>query len=182
MRLAFSILIAGVTALLSACNGRAASRRDTLATLRPSCTAGALTDAEYNRPIPLLDAPNGRTLYEVRNDTAGGDVWMVELREHVNGFFHAALSTMNDSSRSGWIAARYVGIFARNYSQPLTLYASPDSTSAVTSVVSEWWPKLYSVTDCAGKWLRVRATISGKTHEGWMPPRMQCDNPFTTCN
>ena len=50
------------------------------------------------------------------------------------------------------------------------------------SVVADWWPNLYPVTGCRGDWLRVRATIDGAVREGWMPPAMQCDNPYTTCN
>lgn len=157
--------------------------RDSAVPPAASCQAGALTDANYHAAIPILDAPNGRTRFEIRNDSGSDDVWMIGLGEQADGFFHASLSTLSDTAgREGWIAERYVGIFARNYSRPMTLHAAPDTSAPAQSVVDDWWPSLYPVTGCRGHWLRVRATIEGKIKEGWMRPTMQCDNPYTTCN
>ena len=177
------------------CNGRddshstAATQRIARATSQApavthgsSCEAGALTDARNTKPIPILDAPNGHTSFEIQNDSSGGDVWMLTLHERRDGHFRASVSTISDSTREGWIADRYVGVFARNYSSPLKLYDAPDTSSRVHAIVSDWSPDLYPVTGCAGRWLRVRANIGGKVSEGWMPPTMQCDNPYTTCS
>ena len=166
----------------SAADTRAVATADRGPATAASCEAGALTDGDYHAPIPVLDAPNGHARFEIRNDAGSGDIWMLVLRDHASGHFRASVSTISDSAREGWIGERYVGVFARNYSRPLTLYTAPDTGSPVQSVVADWWPKLYPVTGCRGRWLRVRATIDGAVKEGWMPPTMQCDNPYTTCN
>jgi hypothetical protein len=147
-----------------------------------SCNASGLLDIEYTKPVPILGTPAGNALYQIRNDSAEQDYYMFDIRGYADGFFLVDPSNISTTSKSGWIAQRFVFVYGRNYSRPLTLHAEPRENSAPKSVIREWWNGLYSVERCKGDWLYVRATIAGKPHEGWMPKDMQCNNPYTTCS
>ena len=38
------------------------------------------------------------------------------------------------------------------------------------------------VIDYEGEWLKIRFKYKGAFHIGWLPPEMQCANPYTTCS
>ena len=82
----------------------------------------------------------------------------------------------------GWIKkADYIGTFAKDYSGKLKLYSSADSKSKIKEVVNGM-NGLYKVKQCRSKWPYVEVIVDGKTHSGWLNPKDQCNNPYTTCS
>ena len=147
-----------------------------------TCKAVGLLDYEDTRPLPLFYSPGGGIRYRIQNDSANEDYFSLGINGYANGFFLVRPVSIARSGADAWIAQEHVRVYARNYSTSLTLHTQPREDSPPQAVVKDWWNGLYSVLRCDGAWLYVRATIDGQPHEGWMPPEMQCDNPYTTCN
>lgn len=147
-----------------------------------TCKAEGLLDHENTRPIPLVYSPGGGIRYRIQNDSANDDYFSLAINGYANGFFLVTPVSIARRGEEAWIAREHVRVFARNYSTSLTLHAQPRADSPPQAVVEDWWNGLYSVLRCDGAWLYVGATIDGQSYEGWMPPEMQCDNPYTTCN
>jgi hypothetical protein len=141
-----------------------------------------LLDNEYTAPVPILDSPGRRVSYQIQNDTVAEDFYAFDIRAYADGFFLVDSYSISSPTTRGWIAQKYVSVFARNYDAPLTLYADSRDDSRPRAVLPEWWNGLYAVVRCRGDWMYVRATIDGRLYEGWMPKAMQCGNPYTTCS
>ena len=147
-----------------------------------SCNTGGLTDYKKESAIPVLDAPNGKVLYEFHNDSTKDDTYGLSISGYADGFLLVQPWSIENKLRQGWVDRKYVWVFGRNYSRSLTLYSEPREDSRPKVVLREWWNGLYAIVRCRGDWLYVRATIKQKMYEGWMPKDMQCDNPYTTCS
>ena len=38
------------------------------------------------------------------------------------------------------------------------------------------------VLDFENNWLKIKFNYKGRSYNGWLPPEMQCANPYTTCS
>ncbi|HMI45706.1 MAG TPA: hypothetical protein VK491_06040 [Gemmatimonadaceae bacterium] len=147
-----------------------------------SCKTGGLADYEQEYLIPVLDAPNGKLLYEFHNDSTNDDIYGLSISGYADGFLLVRPWSIEHRPQQGWVDRKYVWVFGRNYSRSLKLYSEPREDSPPKVILREWWSGLYAVVRCRGDWLYVRATIQKKVYEGWMPKDLQCDNPYTTCS
>ena len=76
-----------------------------------------------------------------------------------------------------------LGIYSAAYGDlHCILYEKPYDRERVVVTEKEYNPNIHEVLDFEGKWLKVRIKIEDKVYIGWMPPEIQCSNPYTTCS
>lgn len=115
-------------------------------------------------------------LYPDINENMAGCTLLVDqqvngsLRVYIEplGYFYAAKGTL--------------AVNTRNYDNNVFyLYASPSTNSKI--IMESCKQQTVSVFGVYKGWLYVNAvTEDGQNIKGWLPPDMQCGNPYTTCN
>ena len=133
----------------------------------------------------MLDKPGGKTIKQLRHHTAAEDFLVWHFDRQQDKYFHGTVSyAVSGKSYQGWVSrSKWLGTYARNYGDhaTLALYTAPSLTSPVIALVPGYYPGLYPAQHCHGRWLCVRISLHGKVYQGWLPPPMQCANPYTTC-
>lgn len=134
--------------------------------------------------IPIYKEPNGNIITLIINDTIKEDYYTLQIIKQAKGFSFVKASTARiDTTKTGWIETKYLGIYSSVYSGTLKLFTQPDKKSKVKSIIINPPYDLLNVIDCRDRWLYVKyIDIDKKTKEGWLSPDNQCSNPYTTCN
>ena len=145
--------------------------------------AGALLIPQGEK-VPLYKKSDGKTIkWIIENDTITEDYCSLTIKK-IQGDFAliSAWKPLANIRSEGWIPLKYLGIRPAVYSGELYLYEKPDRNSKINSTIidPEW--AYYQILDCCDKWLYVVFSDKGVVYEGWMDPKDQCDNPYSTCN
>ncbi|HML64433.1 MAG TPA: hypothetical protein PKC55_06350 [Dysgonomonas sp.] len=140
-------------------------------------------DIDYKGSKLLYDEPGGHVVKKLKHDFVNEDFIVFNIINKNDSMFQVeAYYSIKGYIGKGWIKKdKHLGIYSRAYgSQPLRLYSKPSMKSRVvyTEGVST---SMYVVTDYHGQWLKVKISVGGKIHEGWMPWEMQCSNVYSTC-
>ena len=86
------------------------------------------------------------------------------------------------SDKTGWIEIKYLGTNLNNYSDITPIMSEPDEKSTVVFEIKDAnWGDLYHVLDAHNKWLKIQ-NIYNPEEVGWLAPKYQCNDPYTTCN
>lgn len=163
-------------------------------TVGPPCSCEAVIDYEYTDFIEIYDKPTGTVIEKISHDLKSEDYLHLEIKDKTEDFFLVRIyKPISKEEKSGWIKKEnYIGTYARNYTQEevltllnkpqLDLLNDPDRNSDAKSVISEYIPKLYTISDCHSDWVYVSVENNNTVYEGWLEPEMQCPNSYTTCN
>ncbi len=143
-----------------------------------------LMDIDFPGVKYLYDTPGGRVVRELRHNAREEDFVVFTILDKNDSMFYVSADyCIKGHIGKGWIKKDdTVGIYSRAYNKPLVLFKSPDPGSGAECVMEEYHPGVFVVTDCAGRWLKVRVRCNGKDYQGWMAPDMQCANPYSTCS
>jgi len=150
-----------------------------------NCNCKGLVDWNYHDPILLFEIKDGTIIDTLTNDSANENSLVFNIIEDENEYFKVEIGLSQDTVwKKGWIKkADYLGTYARNYSiDKLTLYSKPNLKSKPKSIIKEYYEGLYEIMKCNDEWVEVKVTINGKEYSGWLERKMQCPNPYTTCN
>lgn len=148
-------------------------------------TCNIIIDPDYKGDVIVYDEPYGKQRAVIKQNYKDEDFLIFNITNQTKDFFYGTLEySISEKKVKGWVKkARYVGVYARNYSgKKLNLYSNPSSQSHVISVIPEWINRLYQVTSYNGNWAYVEIVYNGQVRKGWLNPDMQCSNPYTTCN
>jgi hypothetical protein len=145
-----------------------------------------IIDPEYKGAVELFDHPNGKKLKSVWQDFKNEDYLFFTATDETSDFFYGTLQySISGRKIKGWVKkAKYIGIYARNYDarKAMKLFSDSNSNSKVNVKVTEWINQLIPVRSYKAKWVYVNFDYKGKSYVGWLPPNLQCTNPYTTCN
>ncbi len=143
-----------------------------------------LMDPSYTGVKYLYDKPGGQVIHVLKQDFEGEDyIVMTILDKNDTMFYVSADYSIKGHIGYGWINKdKTICIYSRLYSVELNLYKAPNYESEIKCTKPDNNMDLYIVTDCDGRWLRVRAYLEGKHYEGWLEPIRQCNNPYSTCS
>jgi hypothetical protein len=144
-------------------------------------------DIDFAGKVDIFDVPNGKRIKSVQNDTEESDIIMFDLLQKKDSMYYyvIAYSGIDDEILAkGWIKKdNHLGVYSAAYGeQHCSLYELPFNREKIIVTENEYNPNMYEVIDFEGKWLKVKIKIKDKIYIGWMPPEMQCSNPYTTCN
>lgn len=149
------------------------------------CNCSILIDPEYKGWVSVLTVPGGKLLQRIQHNFKSQDFLTLTISESSGDYFHvlASYSIDDGPDTKGWVkASKIIGIYSANYSENLILYDRPHSNGKKVVVVKEYINTFLKVVGCHQKWLKIELNYKGKKFVGWMPPEMQCDNPYTTCS
>ena len=147
------------------------------------CKGSALLIPKHSY-IAIYDKPNGIQVDSVINDTINEDYVLIFIKQ-IKGKYAQIIAQntiSNNIEKSGWIELNNIGINPASTS-PLFLYKKTNEYSGISdTIINPHWGDLYPIIKCKGEWLYIRTKENGKWKQGWMSPKDQCDNPYTTCN
>ena len=151
--------------------------------LEVECNSSVFLDLEYKDSIPFYDSHNGKIIDYLKHDWENEDVLGFDINKKFKSMLYITVHNWNEEEKHGWVYLNgHFGVYSRAYQGNLKLYKKPDYESGVACIIKEYDPEMYVVIDCKADWLKVKRVLHGKTYIGWMPPEMQCPNPYTTCS
>ncbi|MBL7471223.1 SH3 domain-containing protein [Robertkochia sediminum] len=157
-----------------------------ISSISQNCNCEGIINWESEKPIKVLTDPNGSVIKELKNDMENENFLMFKIHESNGEYLKVTINYAFDSEPTiGWIKKeKEVGTYARNYSpnEPLNFYEEPSFNSKVKMQLNEYLPDFYQILDCKDEWALVKLITEEKTYQGWIEPKMQCANPYTTCN
>ncbi|HEU4551362.1 MAG TPA: hypothetical protein VFS25_00945, partial [Chitinophaga sp.] len=104
------------------------------------------------------------------------------IEESDSTFDVSAALAINGYVASGRVKKSDVlGVYSRAYSGKLVIHETPQKGSK-KRLISIKDNEFLTVLSCRSKWVEVFFSSAGKGYVGWLPPEMQCDNPYSTCN
>lgn len=143
-------------------------------------------DPEFTGKVDVFKEPNGRIIKSVQNNDEDDTVIMFALLGKTDNMYYViAYSGIDDSILAkGWIYKKnHLGIYSSAYGHKrCSLYEMPSNKAKIVLTEKEYNPDVYQVLDFEGKWLKVQVKNKSRVYVGWMPPEMQCANPYTTCS
>ena len=144
-------------------------------------------DIDYTGAVNIYDKPGGKTIQSLKHDMEDENFLMFTILQKNDSMFlvnaYYSIPQFDSTSVTGWIKKNNkLEIYSRAYNEPLILYTYPDKNKGVKTILKEYYPDMWIVTDCHKNWLKVKAMIEGKLYEGWISPEMQCCNVYTTCS
>lgn len=143
-----------------------------------------IMDIDYAGVKYLYDKPGGRVIKKMKHDMEGEDFIVFSIVGKTDSMFHVkAYYSIKDYIDEGWVKKdRHLEIFTRETPSHLfTLYQKADLKSPIVVIDKEFRSDACIVIDFQGQWLKIRTVVNGKIYEGWIPPEMQCANPYSTC-
>ncbi len=145
----------------------------------------AVINFEYTKKVIIRDW-KGNELGFMQNNGEEEDYISLNIKKDSLQFFYVkAIAEISKKNIEGWLKkSNYIGTYARNYEegQSLNLYEEPNNESKIKSIVKEWIPDFYTITKFNNNWVFVKMSYEGKDYSGWLEPKMQCPNSYTTCN
>lgn len=133
--------------------------------------------------VDIYNSPNGRILYSIINDTIKEDYFSLLVRETNDGWLRVIPSSILDTSKAeGWIKISNTGIYTNNYSSSLKLYKEAKQGSPKLIEIKEYNNDMLSIIEYKDCWLLVETKNGKTTTSGWLSPKDQCANPYSTCN
>jgi hypothetical protein len=145
----------------------------------------AFLNIDFKGNINVYEKPNGKILQKIKNYMFNEDDIIIfkVIEQNDTMFYVTAYYNYEKDSINGWIKKNdNIGIYSKAYDQPLKLYVQPDEKSKVLNVMHDYCPDMFIVTEIKNKWVRVKIKYNNKIYQGWMPPDMQCANPYSTCS
>lgn len=140
---------------------------------------------DYKGTVPVFSKPDGGVLIaNLRNNQKEGIYYNLFLLRKRQDKFLAAIFDASEEDlfiAYGWVDKKYLGIYVRNYSQPLILFANPADDSDELFTISEYYPEIVQITAFYKLWIKVEFYVNKKFVYGWIPYEMQCSNVWTTC-
>jgi hypothetical protein len=150
------------------------------------CNCTVLLNPDYTGSINLYQSPNGKSSTEIRHNERDEDYIIFEVKKSTDRYFFVSANySINGYIADGWIKkSNLLGVYSRKYEEndSLVLYKFPDRNLEANSVIKKYNIEFLKVIDCDYNWVRVQFKIGDKIYSGWIPPEMQCNNPYTTCN
>ena len=138
-----------------------------------------------NIQIPLYQSIGGAIIDYTINDTIKENYPNIYIYKIEGNFAKVIVCVPFDdeiSDKIGWIETKYLGTNLNNYSDITPIMSKPDEKSTVVFEIKDAnWGDLYHVLDAHNKWLKIQ-NIYNPEEVGWLAPKYQCNDPYTTCN
>jgi hypothetical protein len=142
---------------------------------------------EFEGIVEVFDIPpHGKKIKDIKNNIEEEDFIMFDLLQKRDSMYYViAYSGLTDQVLAiGWISQNTnLGVYSAAYGDlHCSLYKMPFNRKQIIITEKVYNPNMYEVLDFDGKWLKVRTKINNEFYVGWLPPEMQCANPYTTCS
>lgn len=140
---------------------------------------------EFEGTVPVFDIPHGKITKYVQNDIEEGDFVMFDLLQKQDSMYYVvAYSGLTDRILAkGWISKKnHLDIYFSTYDRDLIIYKNANDRKKKMFSDKEYLFDNIEVLDFENNWLKIKFNYKGRSYNGWLPPEMQCANPYTTCS
>lgn len=152
-----------------------------------NCDCEGFIDWKSDRIISVYSDSDGKIkIADLQNDIENEDFLIFKILESGKSYFKVEIGRATTEERIiGWIKKlKEIAIYTRNYeiSETLNLYTEPNLESKIKTRITEYQKEYFTIIDCTGQWIYAHREEYGEVFEGWLEPKMQCANPYATCN
>ncbi len=129
--------------------------------------------------------PHGKLEKRLRNNLEEEDIVMFDLLQKNDTMYYvlAYSGLTNKVLATGWIYKdNNLTVDFSAYARDLVIYRNVNDRNDKILSDKEHLVTDVEVIDFEGDWLKVQFKYKGKACVGWLPPEMQCANPYTTCS
>lgn len=141
---------------------------------------------EYTGKVAVYNSPfsNKIATYVQNNDE---DIVMFDLLHKQDSMYYVIAYNGGTGQvlAIGWISKENhldISLKATSYGRYLTIYENAnDRKSIIFSDKEELFTDI-KIIDFENDWLKIKFNYNNSIYVGWLPPEMQCGNPYTTCN
>jgi hypothetical protein len=146
----------------------------------------AIIDWKYLGIVNIYDNPDGKIIYELKNDSINEDYLHLDILAQNDAYFYVSISlTINKNVKIGWIKkADYIGAYIKHEKFPMDLIIYKDKKISDNNkiVIKGWTPTLVTIEKYAEKWMFISIKHDGKTIKGWIEINELCANSYSTCS
>ena len=140
---------------------------------------------EFSGTVAVYDIPHGKIIKYVQNDIEEEDFVMFDLLQKQDSMYYviAYSGLTNRILAKGWISKNnHLDIYFSAYDSDLIVYKNANDRGVKMFSDKEHLFKDIEVLDFENNWLKIKFNYKGRSYNGWLPPEMQCANPYTTCS
>ena len=140
---------------------------------------------EFEGTVTVFDIPHGKITKYVQNDIKEEDFVMFDLLQKQDSMYYVvAYSGLTDRILAkGWISKNnHLDIYFSAYDRDLVIYKNANDRKKKMFSDKEYLFDNIEVLDFENNWLKIKFNYKGRSYNGWLPPEMQCANPYTTCS
>lgn len=140
---------------------------------------------EFSGTVAVYDVPHGKIIKYVQNDIEEEDFVMFDLLQKQDSMYYviAYSGLTNRILAKGWISKNnHLDIYFSAYDSDLIVYKNANDREVKMFSDKEHLFNDIEVLDFENNWLKIKFNYKGRSYNGWLPPEMQCANPYTTCS
>ena len=140
---------------------------------------------EFSGTVAVYDIPHGKIIKYVQNDIEEEDFVMFDLLQKQDSMYYviAYSGLTNRILAKGWISKNnHLDIYFSAYDSDLIVYKNANDRGVKMFSDKEHLFNDIEVLDFENNWLKIKFNYKGRSYNGWLPPEMQCANPYTTCS
>ena len=140
---------------------------------------------EFSGTVAVYDIPHGKIIKYVQNDIEEEDFVMFDLLQKQDSMYYviAYSGLTNRMLAKGWISKNnHLDIYFSAYDSDLIVYKNANDRGVKMFSDKEHLFNDIEVLDFENNWLKIKFNYKGRSYNGWLPPEMQCANPYTTCS
>ena len=140
---------------------------------------------EFSGTVAVYDVPHGKIIKYVQNDIEEEDFVMFDLLQKQDSMYYviAYSGLTNRILAKGWISKNnHLDIYFSAYDSDLIVYKTANDREVKMFSDKEHLFNDIEVLDFENNWLKIKFNYKGRSYNGWLPPEMQCANPYTTCS
>jgi lipoprotein len=140
---------------------------------------------EFSGTVAVYDIPHGKIIKYVQNDIEEEDFVMFDLLQKQDSMYYviAYSGLTNIILAKGWISKNnHLDIYFSAYDSDLIVYKNANDRGVKMFSDKEHLFNDIEVLDFENNWLKIKFNYKGRSYNGWLPPEMQCANPYTTCS
>ena len=140
---------------------------------------------EFEGTVAVFDIPHGKITKYVQNDIKEEDFVMFDLLQKQDSMYYVvAYSGLTDRILAkGWISKNnHLDIYFSAYDRDLVIYKNANDRKKKMFSDKEYLFDNIEVLDFENNWLKIKFNYKGRSYNGWLPPEMQCANPYTPCS
>lgn len=142
-------------------------------------------NTEFSGTVAVYDIPHGKIIKYVQNDIEEEDFVMFDLLQKQDSMYYviAYSGLTNRILAKGWISKNnHLDIYFSAYDSDLIVYKNANDREVKMFSDKEHLFNDIEVLDFENNWLKIKFNYKGRSYNGWLPPEMQCANPYTTCS
>ena len=145
-------------------------------------------NTEFAGKVAVYSSPFSTSIVTyVQNNIENEDFVIFDLLHKQDSMYYvlAYSGATNQVFAIGWISKNNhldINLKAAAYNRDLVIYRNVNDRERKMFSDKERLFTDIEIMDFENNWLKIKFKYKNEIYIGWLPPEMQCGNPYTTCN